>query len=148
MFILVCTWFVQFTSLCALYSSGQAATSRALSRLYIQLFFLNKKFQGGGQRVVTQEIINVRETVFSMYFVQTKEEIHLSFKNSEKQRTQAVTIFEMIYLGQENDSVKSQYSLTLLESNFRHSLDALSACNAFFEFFCCIFASQRFYQFT
>ena len=28
---------------------------------------------------------------FSMYFVRTKEEIHLSFKNSEKQRTQALT---------------------------------------------------------
>ena len=30
-----------------LYSSGQAAMSRALSQLHIQLFFLNK-FQGGG----------------------------------------------------------------------------------------------------
>ena len=27
---------------------------------------------------------------FSMYFVRTNEEIHLSFKNSEKQRTQAL----------------------------------------------------------
>ena len=35
-----------------LYSSVQAATSRALSRLHIQLFFLDKKFQGGGLRVV------------------------------------------------------------------------------------------------
>ena len=44
--------------------------------------------------MVAQERINVRETVgrknncwvnlFSMDFVQTKEEIHLSFKNSEK----------------------------------------------------------------
>ena len=45
-----------------LYSSGQAATSRALSRLQIQLFFQSKKFYKGGQRVVAQEIINVRET--------------------------------------------------------------------------------------
>ena len=30
------------------YSSGQAATSRALSQLHTQLFFLNKEFQGGG----------------------------------------------------------------------------------------------------
>ena len=30
------------------FTSGQAATSRALFRLRIQLFFLNKKFQGGG----------------------------------------------------------------------------------------------------
>ena len=43
-----------------LYSSGQAATSRALSRLDIQLFFLDKKFRGG---MVTPERINLRETV-------------------------------------------------------------------------------------
>ena len=91
MFILVCTWFVRLTSLRTL--SGQAATSRALSRLHIQLFFLKKKFQGGGQRVVAQERINVPETVgrkscklnfFLMYFVRNNEEIHLSFKNSDK----------------------------------------------------------------
>ena len=50
--------------------------------------------------MVAQERINVRETVgrknncklniFSMYFVRTNEEIHLYFKNSEKQRTQAL----------------------------------------------------------
>ena len=50
--------------------------------------------------MVAQERINVRETVgrknnskvnfFSMYFVRTKEEIHLSFKNSEKSSTQAL----------------------------------------------------------
>ena len=44
--------------------------------------------------MVAQERINVRETegiknnckldFFSMYFVRTNEEIHLSFKNSEK----------------------------------------------------------------
>ena len=44
--------------------------------------------------MVAQERINVRETVgrknnckvnfFSMYFVRTKEEIHLPFENSEK----------------------------------------------------------------
>ena len=47
-------WFV-------LYSSGQVATSPALSRLHIQLCFLNKKFQGGGYRVVAQGRINVCE---------------------------------------------------------------------------------------
>ena len=31
-----------------LYSSKQAAKSRALSRLHMQLFFLIEKFQGGG----------------------------------------------------------------------------------------------------
>ena len=38
-------------------------TSGALSRLQIQFFFQNKKFEEGGQRVVAQERINVRETV-------------------------------------------------------------------------------------
>ena len=48
------------------------------------------------------ERINIRETVgrknncelnfFSMYFVRNNEEIHLSFKNSEKQRTQALSL--------------------------------------------------------
>ena len=50
--------------------------------------------------MVALERINARETVgrksncklnfFSMYFVRNNEEIHLSFKNSEKQRTQAL----------------------------------------------------------
>ena len=44
--------------------------------------------------MVAEERVNVRETAgrknnckvnfFSMYFVRTKEEVHLSFKNSEK----------------------------------------------------------------
>ena len=42
----------------------------------------------------------------------------------------------MTYLGQENDFVKSWYSLTLFEGQFRHSLCALSVCNAFFEVLC------------
>ena len=54
----------------------------------------------------------------------------------------------MTQLGQENDFVKSQYSLTLFEVYFRHSLGALSACNAFFKFLRCNFASQKFYKFT
>ena len=58
------------------------------------------------------------------------------------------TSFEMIYLGQENDFVKSSYSLTLFGAYFRHSLGALSPCNAFFDFFCGIFASQIFYKLT
>ena len=46
-----------------LYSSGQAATSRALSRLHIELFFQSKKFYKGGQRVVVQERLNFCETM-------------------------------------------------------------------------------------
>ena len=56
--------------------------------------------------MVAQERINVRETVrrknncksnfFSMYFVRTNEEIHFSFKNREKQRTQALLLLALI----------------------------------------------------
>ena len=93
MFILVCVWFVA-SLLFVIFSSGKMSASRALSRLYIQLFFQNKKFQEGGQRVVAQARMNVHETMgrknncklnfFSMYFVQNNEEIHFTFKNSEK----------------------------------------------------------------
>ena len=53
-------------------------------------------------------VVNVRETVgrknncqlnfFSIYFVQTNEEIHLSFKNSEKQQKQALTLLIFNFL--------------------------------------------------
>ena len=56
--------------------------------------------------MVAQERINVAEIVgrknncevnfFSMYFIRTKEEIHLSFKNSEKLRTLALNISVVI----------------------------------------------------
>ena len=56
--------------------------------------------------MVALERINVRETVgrknncklnfFSMYFVRNNEEIHLSFKNSEKWWTQALNSLDMI----------------------------------------------------
>ena len=52
--------------------------------------------------MVAMERINVRETVgrtnncklnlFSMHFIRNNKEIHLPFKNSEKQQTQAVSI--------------------------------------------------------
>ena len=53
----------------------------------------------------------------------------------------------MTYLGQEKDFVKPQYSLTLFEAYFRHSLGTLSACNAFLSYFCSILASKKFYKF-
>ena len=38
---------------------------------------------------------------FSMYFVRNNEEIHLSFKNNEKQRTQALNVvFVSIFTGE------------------------------------------------
>ena len=68
--------------------------------------------------MVAQERINVRETVgrknncklnfFSMYFVRNNEEIHLSFKNIEKYRTQALklasAIFYQFFIFSPNDS--------------------------------------------
>ena len=93
MFILVCAWFVG-SLLFVIFSSGKMSTSRALSRLYVQLFFENEKFEEGGQRVVAQARMNAHETIrrknncklnfFSMYFVRNNEEIHFNFKNSEK----------------------------------------------------------------
>ena len=73
-----------------LYSSGQAATSRALSRLHIVIFSKQEVSRRWVARGSPGE--NVCETVgrknncklnfFSMYFVRNNEEIHLSFKNS------------------------------------------------------------------
>ena len=50
----------------------------------------------------------------------------------------------MTYLGPDNDFINSSYSLTLSEAYLRHLFGALPACNAFFEFLCGIFASQKF----
>ena len=36
-----------------------------------------------------------KSNLFSMYFVRNNEEIHLSFKNSEKWRTQALIILRI-----------------------------------------------------
>ena len=74
-----------------LYSSGQVATPRALSRLHIVIF---SKLEISRRQVArgSPERTNVHETVgrksncklnfFSMYFVRNNEEIHLSFKNN------------------------------------------------------------------
>ena len=39
----------------------------------------------------------IKLNFFSMYFVRTSEEIHLSFKNSEKERTQALKAFSFFF---------------------------------------------------
>ena len=92
MFILVCTWFVWFTSLRVLFIWTSGNVTGIVSITHI--FFLNKKFRGGWSRVVVLERINVHETVgrknnsklnfFSMYFVRNNKEIYLSFRDSEK----------------------------------------------------------------
>ena len=60
MFILVCTWFVG-SLLFVIFLSGKMSPSSALSRLHMQFFFQNKKFQDGGKRVVAQVGVNVHE---------------------------------------------------------------------------------------
>ena len=42
-----------------------------------------------------EEKTTVKLNFFSMYFVRNNEEIHLSFKNSEKQRTQALSFTKL-----------------------------------------------------
>ena len=90
MFILVCTWFVRLTSLRALFIWTSGNVTSIVSITHTVIF----SEQEVSRRRVAQERINVRETMgrknnckvnfFSMYFVRTKEEVHLSFKNSEK----------------------------------------------------------------
>ena len=86
MFILVCTWFVRFTSLRALFiwTSGNVTSVVWITHTVI---FSKEEVS---RRRVAQERINVRETVgrknnckvnfFSMYFVRTNEEIYLRFR--------------------------------------------------------------------
>ena len=91
MFFLVCTWFVRFTSLRALFiwTSGNVTSIVSITHTVI---FSKREIS---RRQVTHgspKRTNVRETVgrknncklnfFSMYFVRNNEEIHLSFKNS------------------------------------------------------------------
>ena len=90
-----------FTSLRALFiwKSGNVTSIVSITHTVI---FSKQEVSRSWQRMVGQETIHVRETVgrknncklnfFSMYFVRTNEEIHLSFKNSGKQRTQALNI--------------------------------------------------------
>ena len=75
---------------------------------YTQLFFLNKKFQAVGQCMVTQERINVCETMgrknncklnfFSMYFIRNNEEIHLSFKNVKNSRPKLQVLYSALWI--------------------------------------------------
>ena len=91
MFILACTWFVWFYSLCALFiwTSGNVTSIVSITHTVI---FSKREIS---RRQVTHgspKRTNVRETVgrknncklnfFSMYFIQNIEEIYLSFKNS------------------------------------------------------------------
>ena len=88
-FCLVC-W---FTSLRDFFIWENVYVTSIVSITYT-VTFQNKKFQEEEQRVVAQARVNVHETIgrknncklhfFSIYFVRINEEIHFSFKNSEK----------------------------------------------------------------
>ena len=79
-FILVCTWFVGFTSIRALFIWTRGNVTSIVSIAHTVIF--SKQVS---RRRVAQERINVRETVgrknncklnfFSMYFVRNNEEI-------------------------------------------------------------------------
>ena len=82
--------------------------------------------------MVAQERINVRETVgrknnckvnfFSMYFVRTKEEIYLSFKNSEKEQTQALSLVLLLLLVNFVSGSRLKLMYISLMENVRSSL--------------------------
>ena len=93
MFILVCTWFVRFTSLRALFIWTSGNVTSIVSITHTVIFSRqevsrrrvargspgeNKSSWNSGKKN------NCKLNFFSMYFVRNKEEIHLSFKNSEK----------------------------------------------------------------
>ena len=91
MFFLVCTWFVQFTSLHALFIWTSGNVMSIVSITHTVIFSKQEVSRRWVARGSPGE--NVCETVgrknncklnfFSMYFIQNNEEIHLSFK-SEK----------------------------------------------------------------
>ena len=93
MFVLVCTWFVRFISLRALFIWASGNVTSIVSITHTVIF---SKREISRRRVAhgSPKRTNVRETLgrknncklnfFSMYFVRNNEEIHLSFKNSEK----------------------------------------------------------------
>ena len=93
MFILVCTWLVWFASLRVLFIWTRSNITSIVSITHTVIFSkqeVSRRWVAHG----SLERKNVHETVgrkknwklnfFWMYFVRNNEEIHLSFKNSEK----------------------------------------------------------------
>ena len=86
--------------------------------------------------MVAQDRISVHETVgrkdncklhfFSMYFVRNNKEIHLSFKNSEKQQTQTLKMsllnlkLSMIYI------IHTMF--VLIKNNLHYLKDGIFEC--------------------
>ena len=90
MFILVCTWFVRFTSLRALFI-GTSGNVRSIASITHTVIFSKQKVSmrgvargNPGENKTVGRKNNCKLNFFSMYFVRNNEEIHLSFKNSQK----------------------------------------------------------------
>ena len=93
MFILVCTWFVRFTSLRALFiwTSGNVTSIVSITHtvIFSRQEVSRRRVARGSPRENkfsrnSGEQNNCKLNFFSMYFLQNKEEIHLPFKNSGK----------------------------------------------------------------
>ena len=93
MFILVCAWFVQFPSLRALFicTSGNVTSIVSITQTVTfsrQEVSMRRVARGSpGENKCSGNSgkkNNCKLNFFSMYFIRNKEEIHLSFKNSEK----------------------------------------------------------------
>ena len=93
MFILACTWFVRFTSLRTLFIwiSGDVKSIVSITHKVIfskQEVSRRRVARGSPGENKIHETVgrknNCKLNFFSIYFVRTNEEIHLSFKNSEK----------------------------------------------------------------
>ena len=93
MFILVCTWFVWFPSLRALFICTSGNITSIVSITHTVIFsrqeVSRRRVARGSPRENkfsrnSGEQNNCKLNFFSMYFLQNKEEIHLPFKNSGK----------------------------------------------------------------
>ena len=93
MFILVCTWFVWFPSLRALFICTSGNITSIVSITHTVIFsrqeVSRRRVACGSPRENkfsrnSGEQNNCKLNFFSMYFLQNKEEIHLPFKNSGK----------------------------------------------------------------
>ena len=90
MFILVFTWFVRFTSLHDFFTWENVYVMSIVSITHAVHFSNQEVLKRRAARGSSSESEtmgrknNCNLNFFSMYFVRNNEEIHLSFKNSEK----------------------------------------------------------------
>ena len=84
MFILVCTWFVRFTCLRALFIWTSGIVTGIVSITHTVTFSTQEVSRSRVARSSPGENECSWNSGKKMYFVRNNEEIHLSFKNSEK----------------------------------------------------------------